>query len=91
MSDDVFAGIEELVELVDGEPLETPAALADAFECWQCGGKGWYMYDHNHGQPCEVCCPHDQGRWLLGPNYRNAGKWSCRAGCGAFWNTETGD
>jgi len=50
--------------------------------CPKCAGKGFYAYDDNHSKPCEVCCPHDQGWWRLGKDYRDAGKWCCRRGCG---------
>jgi hypothetical protein len=41
------------------------------------------MYDNNHGKPCEVCCLHDKGWWLLKEHYgKDNGKWCCKAGCG---------
>lgn len=57
-------------------------------DCTKCGGSGCYAYDHNHGKICEVCCPHDQGRWLLTEHYGgNNGKWCCKRGCGQVWET----
>ena len=53
--------------------------------CVKCNGTGWYSYDHNHSKPCEVCCLHDQGVWLLTEHYHNAGMWCCKAGCGEVW------
>lgn len=54
--------------------------------CSRCGGEGWYMYDHNHGKPCEECCRHDQGVWQLFEHYGNRnGSYCCRAGCGTIW------
>jgi hypothetical protein len=50
--------------------------------CPKCGGAGWYMYDHNHSKPCEACCAHDRGWWLLTKHHANAGMWCCKAGCG---------
>jgi hypothetical protein len=52
--------------------------------CPLCKGSGTYMYDHNHGTICHLCCKHSWGYWQLslesyGPN---GGKWCCRAGCG---------
>lgn len=41
------------------------------------------MYDENHGKPCEVCCPHDQGFWKLEKYYgKDNGKMCCKLGCG---------
>lgn len=52
-------------------------------DCPQCHGAGFYMYDHNHGQPCNLCCQHDQGWWQLTEAYgKHSGKWCCKAGCG---------
>ena len=52
--------------------------------CPKCGGAGSYMYDENHGKPCEVCCRHDMGFARLDDEGygENAGRWCCRAGCG---------
>lgn len=50
--------------------------------CPKCFGKGFYAYDENHSQPCELCCPHDQGFWKLPKDYKDAGKMCCRLGCG---------
>jgi hypothetical protein len=51
--------------------------------CLKCNGTGWYKYDHNHGKPCEVCCLHDKGFWLLKEHYGNDnGKLCCLKGCG---------
>ena len=58
--------------------------------CPRCNGTGSYMYDHNHGKPCEVCCPHDEGRWLLNNEGYGTGqgKWACKRGCGTLWESE---
>ena len=37
--------------------------------CEKCGGTGSYMYDHNHGKPCEACCTHPGGWWVLSEAY----------------------
>ena len=50
-------------------------------DCPKCHGAGWYAYDENHSRPCEVCCKHDSGHWLLGEEYADKGKWACRL-CG---------
>ena len=50
--------------------------------CKKCEGKGHYNYDHNHGKICEVCCPHDEGFWLLTEHHQNAGMMCCLRGCG---------
>jgi hypothetical protein len=43
------------------------------------------MYDHNHGKPCEVCCPHTEW-WDLSPEYygykKDADNACCKLGCG---------
>ena len=45
--------------------------------------RGSYMYDENHGTPCELCCAHDQGWSLLLEHYGDKnGLWCCLAGCG---------
>lgn len=52
-------------------------------DCPKCQGSGSYMYDHNHGTICDLCCKHDRGWWKLEEHYgANNGKWCCRAGCG---------
>lgn len=52
-------------------------------KCEKCSGKGWYMYDEIHGQPCEACCPHSRGWWKLKKYYnKDNGKYACGAGCG---------
>ena len=57
--------------------------------CQKCGGTGRYMYDHNHGKPCEVCCKHDQGWWELTKYFsgyiEGADNRCCKAGCGAMY------
>ena len=52
-------------------------------DCPKCHGTGSFMYDHNHGTICNLCCKHDQGYWQLLEYYgdRN-GMWCCLAGCG---------
>lgn len=51
--------------------------------CQKCYGTKWYSYDENHSKPCEVCCPHDKGWWLLEEHYgEDNGKLCCTAGCG---------
>lgn len=56
-------------------------------DCPKCHGTGKYMYDHNHGTICDLCCQHDRGWWLLTEGYAGwrPGRetWCCRAGCGA--------
>lgn len=52
-------------------------------ECPKCSGTGSYRYDENHSTICNVCCPHDQGWWLLQDHYgENNGKLCCKRGCG---------
>lgn len=51
-------------------------------DCPKCHGVGSYMYDHNHGKICEVCCPHDDGWWTLGERHSHPGALCCRRGCG---------
>ena len=52
-------------------------------DCPKCHGTGSYMYDENHGKPCELCCPHDEGYWQLKEHYGdNNDKWACKRGCG---------
>lgn len=61
--------------------------------CPKCNGEGTYMYDHNHGTICDLCCPHDQGSWQLtefyGPD--REGKWCCLGGCGHIRENEWGN
>ena len=52
--------------------------------CTKCEGTGIYFYDHNHGTICDACCPCDQGWWLLGKGYSNAGNYACKRGCGTI-------
>lgn len=51
-------------------------------ECSKCRGAGTYMYDHNHGKICELCCKHNMGWWQLTEGFANPGWWCCLAGCG---------
>ena len=52
-------------------------------DCVRCHGTGSYMYDHNHGTICNLCCQHNMGWWELGEGHGNdAGKLCCKAGCG---------
>jgi hypothetical protein len=57
-------------------------------DCSKCRGTGSYMYDHNHGKPCERCCLHDQGWWELTEHYagyvEGENNNCCKAGCGAL-------
>jgi hypothetical protein len=54
--------------------------------CRKCGGAGWYSYDHNHSKPCDECCLHNQGVWLLLEYYGAKNwHWCCKAGCGKTW------
>ena len=49
------------------------------------------MYDEHHIQPCEVCCKHDGGFWLLEEHYgENNGKLCCKQGCGFTKELEGG-
>ena len=51
--------------------------------------RGSYMYDESHGKPCELCCEHSQGFWLLLEHYgEQNGRWCCRAGCGLTVSAE---
>ena len=63
----------------------TPSELGSA-SCSLCGGKGHYMYDNNHGKPCEGCCKHTDGWWELTEHHAGyiagADNGCCRAGCG---------
>ena len=59
--------------------------------CLKCKGTGQYMYDHNHGTICDLCCKHDKGRWHLQEHYgAKNGKWCCLAGCGMLWEEREG-
>jgi hypothetical protein len=61
----------------------THLTLAARPDCPKCKGTGAYMYDHNHGTICDLCCEHNQGWWYLAEHYgENNGKWACRVGCG---------
>ena len=58
-------------------------------DCPQCQGKGTYMYDHNHGTICDLCCQHGKGWWqLTGLWGKNNGKWCCKSGCGKMITEE---
>lgn len=61
-------------------------------DCHLCHGTGSYMYDHNHGTICNLCCKHDLGYWLLTEGYNGyrAGvdTWCCSAGCGHKKDTQ---
>jgi hypothetical protein len=51
--------------------------------CQKCKGTGAFMYDHNHGTVCDLCCKHDLGWWQLGEHFGSrSGQWCCKAGCG---------
>jgi hypothetical protein len=59
------------------------ARLTAQSGCPKCKGTGSYMYDHNHGTICDLCCRHNQGYWQLLEHYgADNGKWCCVAGCG---------
>jgi len=60
--------------------------------CEKCGGAGSYMYDENHGKPCEACCDHSEGWFLLRIHYGESnGKYACKKGCGETrWPEEIG-
>lgn len=65
------------------------AALNANPTCPKCNGTGKYMYDHNHGTICDLCCKHDRGYWQLLEHYgEKNGKWCCRAGCGKIKSEE---
>jgi hypothetical protein len=71
----------------DSTSISTPTQSAlGAMPCSLCGGKGHYMYDHNHGKPCEGCCKHAEGWWELTEHHAGyiAGvdNACCRSGCG---------
>lgn len=54
--------------------------------CVKCNGSGQYMYDANHGKPCELCCPHNAGWWELTEHHagyiEGADNGCCLMGCG---------
>lgn len=50
--------------------------------CPKCHGKGSYMYDHNHGTICDLCCLHQGLRWKLSHHYAGWPGMCCAAGCG---------
>lgn len=56
--------------------------------CPRCGGKGWYMYDENHGKPCEGCCQHAKGWFNLTIHHagyiKGGDNGCCKAGCGSL-------
>lgn len=58
-------------------------------DCPRCHGTGSYMYDHNHGTVCNLCCQHNMGWWQLSEAHgaTRAGKWCCTAGCGYVVDT----
>jgi len=68
---------------------DAPVGDLSASACSLCGGKGHYMYDENHGKPCEQCCPHDQGWWNLTEHHagfvEGGDNRCCRAGCGMLY------
>lgn len=63
---------------------------ADMQSCPACSGTGIITYDEHHTTFCSLCCAHDQGVWQLTESYgvSTTGKWCCKAGCGAVWDTE---
>lgn len=54
-------------------------------DCTKCHGTGEYMYDHNHGTICNLCCTHEGEWWQLSECHgkARAGLWCCSLGCGA--------
>jgi hypothetical protein len=69
--------------------------------CEKCHGEGSYMYDENHGKPCELCCDHKTGYRMMKIDYDKHGKkkepedqfwgihagwYNCAAGCGLTKN-----
>lgn len=61
-------------------------------DCPKCKGKGAYMYDHNHGKICELCCRHNRGWFQLTKGHGDkAGLWCCKAGCGHVVETKPED
>ena len=65
------------------EQWRQPAADAP---CPACGGRGWYPYSEDHCKPCERCCNHADGWWVLTEYHAGyvagADNGCCRAGCG---------
>jgi len=55
-------------------------------DCSKCKGTGSYMYDHNHGTICDLCCTHGEPEdwWQLSECHGvdRAGFWCCGLGCG---------
>jgi hypothetical protein len=54
-------------------------------DCPKCKGLGYYYYDENHGQICELCCTHPEGFVSLDPEfYGDEAKIYdyCKFGCG---------
>jgi hypothetical protein len=76
-------------ENVFGSPEEAEKSFASHIDpdpnCKKCKGTGSYMYDHNHGTICDLCCKHKSGYWLLTEHYANAGEWCCLDGCGTTY------
>lgn len=71
--------------MADIENSFDAAARTARPDCPKCGGTGTFMYDHNHGTICDLCCRHLAGWWLLKDHYGDKnGKWCCGAGCGAL-------
>lgn len=57
--------------------------------CVKCGGTGWYAYDATHSKPCEACCEHGKGWFLLLDHYgADNGRYACKAGCGTVRDVE---
>lgn len=74
-------------QLPEGWPGGRP--VEEAGECPKCYdprfgiNTGIWHYDENHGSPCDLCCPHDGGWWLLQRHYgADNGRYSCKRGCG---------
>jgi hypothetical protein len=71
-----------MTDPTDKVDLFAHAAANAKPDCPRCGGAGKYMYDHNHGTICNLCCRHDLGWWQLGEHHSKPGHWCCSAGCG---------
>lgn len=57
--------------------------------CNKCYGRGWYMYDENHGARCDACCTHSKGWFKLKDHHSdNNGKFCCVEGCGTLTNSD---
>lgn len=58
-------------------------------KCTKCNGTGYYADDHNHSQPCEECCPHNKGWFVVSEIHVGymAGRDNrcCKAGCGRMY------